>query len=697
MKGSEGFLTNFLSGQGNHFIIPVYQRNYDWSTKQCKQLFDDLMLINKNRKKHFFGSIVYAQDANGHRNDYVIIDGQQRITTISILYLAMLNLLKNKLATSKEDQLTEKIEEYFIINKYEKDDRKLRLKPVKNDGESFKKLVSNDEDDFVKNSNITNNYYYFYKRILEDRISIDDLCYAIGQLEIVEIYLNDGDNPQLIFESLNSTGLDLTEADKIRNFILMGLDSKTQENYYTQYWNKIEDLSSYHVDNFIRHYLTIKLKRTPKIDTVYVEFKNYIQDKTSSNKKSFYKSILEDMLLFAKIYNIITSCVYHRSKEISDILKRLKQMDMSVTHPFLLMLFYRLQKSEISENELLKSILCLESYIFRRIICASPTNSLNKIFATLDVDVMNKKRTYSYEDTLIYILEHKSGNSGFPNDEKFKEGLKNRDIYHMTPKNKQYIFDRLENRDTVERVNVIELMEERKLTIEHIMPQTLSPEWKEELGENWEQIFNTRLNTLPNLTLTGYNSKYSNNLFREKKTCEKGFKESGLYLNKPLLDFEKWTEVEMDKRWEELSKLSLELWTYPKTNFVPEQQQADEITLEEVDYLRNRKLISFTYGNAVDLKANWVQMFTNVVKQLYVENPAPMYRCASESNFLKIQLSSTEKKDYQEISSNLYLWIHNDTNTKIRILSQLFDEYDLDKSELIFKLEPESNEKQTMQ
>ncbi len=690
MKGNEQYLNEFLDGAKNRFIIPVYQRNYDWSEKQCEQLFNDLVeTIHSKRQSHFFGSIV-STSAKDQDRTYIIIDGQQRITTISLLYIAMINLLKKNILFSKNQDLAAEIEETYIVNKFSKEERKLRLKPTKDDCDAFDRLVTGNDSEFI-DSNITTNYFYFYNRIQQKEITVDELYDAISKLQIIGIFVAPDENPQLIFESLNSTGLALSEADKIRNFILMGLESKIQDEYYNRYWNKIEKCTSYHVSEFIRNYLTVKQKEIPRIDAVYVEFKNYVQKEIGKETKKLevvYKLILEDMLHFANIYKTIVTYSY-KTPKIAAVLKRLNLIDMSVTYPFLLILFYRLEKSEISEEDVLSSMLCLESYIFRRIMCGYPTNSLNKIFSTLDSDVMRQKLTYSYADTIIYILEHKNGRAAFPNDEEFKQSIKNRDVYHMQQKDKKYIFDRLENTDTVERVNVIEMMGRKELTIEHIMPQTLSPAWKQELGENWEQIFNTRLNTLPNLTLTGYNSKYSNNLFQEKKTCEKGFKESGLNLNKILLDFEKWTEDEMDKRWEELSKLSLKLWEYPETNFIPKEQQLDEITLEDSADLTKRKLISFTYGNSIDQKAKWVDMFIDVTKQLYVEDYSVMHNIASANTIPDIQFSTEQKdSDWKQISSSLYLHIHNDTNTKIRILNRLFDIYDKDKSELIFKLEP---------
>lgn len=230
MHGEAKLLLKFLDGSDNRYIIPVYQRNYDWRPKQCEQLFNDLVqIIKKDRKSHFFGSIVTSSANKGGKSDYLVIDGQQRITTISILFTAMVNLMKSGTVVAEDKRLAEKIEKKFLVDEYQTEERKLRLKPIKDDCVSFDKLITNNPSEFVESSNITQNYHYFenrIKNIKRDEISIDELYEAIFRLEIIDIFLDKEDNPQLIFESLNSTGLDLTEADKIRNFILMGLDAK---------------------------------------------------------------------------------------------------------------------------------------------------------------------------------------------------------------------------------------------------------------------------------------------------------------------------------------------------------------------------------------------------------------------------------------------------------------------------------------
>ena len=298
MKGSESYLLEFLEASKRRFIIPVYQRNYDWKKANCEQLYNDLVeVVRSNKQAHFFGSIVsYALS----REEVVLIDGQQRITTVSLILIAIINAIKSGAVTPEDPVLSERILEDYIVDKHHKAERKVRLKPFRDDCTAFDNLIYKPEDEYIADSKVTLNYRYFYNRIVNERlVSVDDLYEAINKLQIIDIQLEPqrGDDPQLIFESLNSTGLDLTEADKIRNFVLMGLVPDVQENYYDRYWNKIEKLSLQELDSFIRHYLTVVTGVIPNIKSIYSAFKQYA--KTINN----IEAVLQDMLRYAQAYN----------------------------------------------------------------------------------------------------------------------------------------------------------------------------------------------------------------------------------------------------------------------------------------------------------------------------------------------------------------------------------------------------------
>ena len=333
MKVNEEALLHFLEGSDKHFIIPVYQRNYDWKREQCEQLFCDLIeIIDNNFRNHFMGTIVSIYYFDEAGREYLIIDGQQRITTLSVLLLAIYNLLDKEeiKATFKK----EKIKEDYLVNKYLEKEKKIRLKPIKEDNEAFLTLFDNDEDYFVKNSNITENYKYFCSKLKECEKSIDNIFDAIKRLFIVEIELKQGDdNPQLIFESINSTGLSLTPADLVRNFILMGLTDKDQKHYYEKYWNKIEKNTAYKVSDFIRHYLTYIERKIPKQDNVYYSFKKYTLS-CGLNTKDLLTKLLE----YSKYYNKF-ALLQEPDKDLNDVLERINKLNITVSYPFLLEIY----------------------------------------------------------------------------------------------------------------------------------------------------------------------------------------------------------------------------------------------------------------------------------------------------------------------------------------------------------------------
>lgn len=694
MRGDAKPLLKFLDGSENRFIIPVYQRNYDWGKKQCERLYDDLIqIIKKNRSGHFFGSIVTCSLHGGGKSDYLVIDGQQRITTISLLFSAMVNLLKTGTVKASQVRLCEKIENTYLIDPYQTDERKLRLKPIKDDCNAFDAVVKNDESSFMEGSNITSNYLYFFQRIGKKEISIDELYSAIEHLIIIDIYLDKDDDPQMIFESLNSTGLGLTEADKIRNFVLMGLPSDKQTLFYENYWNRIEKLTDYKVSVFIRDYLTVKTKKIPSIAQVYEIFKSYVLGLVGDVTADGIEGILGNIKHYAEIQHQINSAKPDCKNTVSTILWRLNGIDMNVTYPFLLSILER----NLPNLELERSLKCIESFLARRFMCSYASNALNKIFCTLDSEIeklMSSNPEVSYSDILIYVLESKERSGKFPRDEEFVKAIGQKDIYHMYRKYTEYVFERLENGDTVERVNVIGQMEDESLTVEHIMPQTLSNEWKVALGDNWESIFTQRVHTLPNLTLTGYNSKYSNKNFLEKRDVRHGFRDSGLVLNKYLGSIDKWTTMEMNTRLEWLTNRALNFWPYPETKFIPQVPENDEVSFDEEEDLTGRTILGYSLNGEEHHTKQWVDMFTEVVTKLYEDNPGPIRKLAVDESFPNIVLSNEPKNSaWFKVHQDVYLYKANSTWSKISILQKVFDICEKDKADLRFVMKPLSRDK----
>lgn len=688
MKGTAAHLLEFLEGARKRFIIPVYQRNYDWKRENCKQLFDDLVnVIKENKGTHFFGSIVsYA-----HRRDEVIlIDGQQRITSVSLILIAMVNAMKKGEIVPDDSRLCDIIEETYIVDKYRREERKVRLKPFRNDCEAFDRLIYNEDAEYIPESTITLNYRYFYDRIVNAKeLTADELYKAIDSLEVIDIELEPehGDNPQLIFESLNSTGLDLTEADKIRNFVLMNLPPVVQEQYYDSYWNKIEKCCKNDLDSFVRNYLTIKQGTIPTLKEIYSTFKVYTK---SIND---IEQVLADMLRYAVAYqDIIAFNLW--DGDTNEVAKRLDLLDMSVAYPFLMAFWAYAKDSQLDKHEVYKVFSCVETFIFRRLMCDLPTNALNKIFATLHNAVLkNKTDDTQYSSVMIYILESKKLSSAFPKDEEFILGFTSKNIYSMRAKNKAYIFERLENGSSKEKNDVIANIEDGILTIEHIMPQTINKGWKLALGDNWESVHEKWLHTISNLTLSGYNSNYSNKSFEEKKTMENGFEQSGLRLNQYIAKFEKWSEKELELRKTKLAEMALKIWSYPITSFIPEQKEDDIVSLSEDNgTCTGRKIQYFIFqGERQDI-LDWADMMWDIVSRLLISHPSVLYHEATNEKNVWFDTKPISK-NYKKLAEGLYYCPSaSSTWTKMSILKNLFRLCNIDEDDLMFGLHPKKED-----
>ncbi|MFL8906258.1 DUF262 domain-containing protein [Helcococcus kunzii] len=689
MKGNEQLLYQYMEGSSKRFIIPVYQRNYDWKIEQCKQLFDDLIRLSKNGlKRHFFGSIVSSMAEDAGQQDFLIIDGQQRLTTVSLLLLAMYKLLDENVILTDDETLKTRLLDEYLVDKYAPKETRIKLKPVKNDATAFNALVDKHSNP-IESSNITTNYEYFYNRIQKGEITVSELYESFKKLEIINIFLSQEDNPQLIFESLNSTGLDLSEGDKIRNYILMDVKPTTlQEEYYERYWHPLEKATNFDVTFFIRDYLSIKLQSIPVIKKTYQEFKKYF-----INFKGNKVELLEDLLAYSKRYEQL---IKGKSsvREIEPALKRLLFYEATVTRPFLMQVL-KLSESKDNEKPVLETkevveiLSVVESYIFRRQVCDIPTNSLNKIFATLHNDIVQiDKTTTNYLEKFKYILAKKQGNGIFPDDSMFLENLSNKQVYMMRSKNKQYIMDRYENWGTKEVKNVYDFIKDGTYSIEHIMPQTLSREWQSYLGENWQKIHEIWVHRLANLTLTAYNAKYQNSSFIKKRDVENGFKDSGLRMNQRLANYDKWTEVELEDRNKNMLSKAVKIWPMVNTDYKPAENIDEKVSLAD-DYSLTGKLINgYEYFGAYTSVKNWQEMYLGIIEIIVEDNPQILINQVNQKeNDLQYYFDNHQSKEnYKKIYDGIFVNTNTSTNTKIIGLKQLFELYGIDENELVFVL-----------
>ncbi len=536
--------------QEKQFIIPIYQRVYSWEKEQCKQLWDDIIKTGGNDQieGHFIGSIVFVHDGiyTTNHNELLIIDGQQRLTTITLLFIALRDHLND------EDELLEKfscqkIQNRYLINSDEKGDKKFKLILSEPDRNTLLSLIDKDRRKPSEPSlKIMENFKLFEEWIRKNTDKLETIFKGLEKLMVVEISLERSkDNPQLIFESMNSTGKDLTQTDLIKNYILMGLEPKKQEIFYTKYWRAMEEVFKQNetlFNQFVRHYLTIKTREIPNINKVYEAFKDY-QQKEGIEIEDLLKDLQKYCGYFCQI-----AFKKEADKDLNKALGFLVDLEMDVIYPLLLELYSDYSDGVLSNADFIPIIYLIESYICRRAVCGLGTNSLNKVFPSFTKHIQKDEYFESLKAHFGYLTEKQR----FPNNDEFKDCF----ITNKFQK-KTYFFERLENFDTKEPINT------QKCTTEHIMPQTLTEEWKRDLGENFQAIHDKYLHTIGNLTLTGYNPEYRNNSFQEKRDMEKGFKDSPLRLNQGLRDLESFGEEEIKKRANDLADLALKIWTYP--------------------------------------------------------------------------------------------------------------------------------------
>ena len=682
MKGDAQPLIKFFDGSDKRFIIPLYQRNYDWKEENCEQLFQDLLKMHhSDRKSHFFGSIV--SNIQSGTEDRFIIDGQQRITTVSLMLIAMVNAYKAGDIQATDSKLVDKIFKRYLVDEYQEDERKVKLKPIKKDMDAFDSLLYKPKDQYIKGSNVTRNYEFFYDKITKSGLTMDELFETIKKLEVINIKLDEDDDPQLIFESLNSTGLDLSEADKIRNYLLMSLAPAEQDDLYTRYWNPIEESTKYDPSSFVRDYLTMKQGKIGRIDKIYFIFKEYAE-----NEKTSRAELLEEMHHYAKIYSQIDNANMGVDK-INRKLNQVRTLDSTVAYPFYMAFFDYAEKNSLSDEEKYRVLDIVESYWARRIICNLPSNALNKVFATLHRDVINnlskavEGTNPTYTDVLIYLLLKKGRSSVFPKDDEVKEDFATRQVYKMPTNLRMFILERMENRDSKECHDVVKQLTEKTVSIEHIMPQTLSDKWKDALGEEWERIHQQYLHTMANLTLTGYNSQYSNLTFIEKRDMEKGFNDSAFRLNNYVKSCNQWTEAEMKQRQHDLLEVFMRLWPMPSTTFEPAKREIESASIEDDDFeFTGKKIQGYFYHNVHYSVNTWKEMLIQMCIHVLLEKRSTIeWLCANEEH----GFSHTSETWRKELAPGLYVWTDNSTYTKINILRGMLNECNIPLSELVFE------------
>jgi uncharacterized protein with ParB-like and HNH nuclease domain/predicted transport protein len=559
MKATEARLLDLLK-KSPQFVIPIYQRTYSWTQKECQQLWDDVLRAGTDNgvAVHFVGSIVYIEKGLSqvsHQTPLLVIDGQQRLTTVSLLLAALAKALGN--AEPIDGFSARKIRNYYLLNPEEIEERHYKLLLSQTDKTSLMAIVDGVALPRESSVRVRQNLQLFDDLLAGCKGELAAICNGLAKVVVVDIALNrDQDNPQLIFESMNSTGRELSQADLIRNFILMGLEPGIQTRLYEQFWRPMEidfgqQAYGTHFDSFMRHYLTVKTGDIPNVGDVYDAFKTHAR--SPSIAEIGIEALVKDIRVFAGYF-----CAMALDAEPNANLKvafhDLRELRVDVAYPFFLELYHDYATGQLDSRELLTIVKLVEAYVFRRTVCAIPTNSMNKTFATFTKALKKDRYVESVQAHLLGLPSYRR----FPGDEEFRRDVQTRDLYNI--RTRSYWLRRLENHERKECVQVDEY------TIEHILPQneSLSIEWKDALGADWERVQQTWLHTLGNLTLTGYNSEYSDKPFSEKRDMKGGFKESPLRLNAELAHLTQWNEEALRVRAGRLAEMALTVWPAPK-------------------------------------------------------------------------------------------------------------------------------------
>ena len=667
MKANETKVDKFLATNETTFAIPVYQRNYDWSLTQCKQLLHDIIETGKNDKinAHFIGSIVYVHDdvytASG-LTELTIIDGQQRLTTITLIYIALY-----RLAQQLDNQmLVNRIHKTYLINEFAPEAEKLKLKPTENNKEALGHILNSEEgEEFKGYSKIIENFNFFKNSITAD--NYETIQRGLSKLIFIDIALDrQRDNPQRIFESLNSTGLELSQADLIRNYILMGLSRTNQEKIYKSFWEiieknaKDETHNQTRVSDFIRDFLTLKNKEIPNKSNVYVTFKENYPTATAD----VLEENLSEIKSLSKFYNKLVNPKNEEDKAIRQQLEFINKLEVNVAFPFLMKVYEDYSNEVIDKQTFISVLALIQSFTFRRFIVGLPTNALNKIFMSLYDKVEQDNYLFSIQKSLLL----RSGVQRFPRNTETINALKEKDVYNIKSKNRTYLLERLENYQNNEPVAI---EGNTDITIEHIFPQNPDPKWKLELGnEEYNYIKENYLNTIGNLTLSGNNGKLGNKYFTEKQLMndqdkEQGYKFSRLWLNRDLQTLTKWDRTEIENRANVIAERFLHIWQYPDIQ-IEDIHENDEVNIFEAEDPNGRKIEYYVFLDQRTSVSSAKDFYVSVFKQLFELSSELFFTTGLRERIMLVSDINIERleRDYEKLNDTYYLYTNIVNSTK---------------------------------
>lgn len=678
-------MNDFIEPNKKQYSIPVYQRNYEWPKEQCEKLFEDVVQAHCKQKPHFCGSIVYSDINLGQKIDnYIIIDGQQRLTTIYILLKALLD------CASTEKEQDSIIKTLFNVDKFDEYaidvSTKLKLKPVKSDNSQLLLLMENKYDELDKNSDIWKNYDLFCQLIrnkLEQGLEVRQIYDGLEWLMVARIRLEDDDQPQEIFERINSTGLPLSLSDKIRNFILM--TDEDQERLYDDYWLNIEKvLKNDQMNAFFLDYLHFKVEGFPKENEAYDIFKKIFSTKCYS-----HESMLQELLHYAKYYGTFLYGNDKYSEEANFYLDGLRKLKQTTVYIFLFNVFDDFENGVIDDKTLVKVLRFLQNYSIRRLICEINSNSLRGLYKTLYSRIFNvEENKQHYYDSIVSFFMQLASRDMLLDNQAFCDGLKHNNLYRKNALCK-FLLSAIENQGKEKVIT-------SNLTIEHILPQNknLSTSWQKMLGDNWQAVQENYVHTLGNLTLTGYNSELGDKPFSDKKKMleENDIKVVRLYSD--VLDKEIWNKENIEKRADRLAAEIMNIFSIedPEQTISFIDPRYKEYTCEEPDNATNKQPNYYVLLGERVIVSTYSDMLKSVIVKLYEYNPEIIEQMARDNeviaNWSKRILfshdSSVTDGNYMIPNTSIYESTNFSALYIIYIIRMLIEKYDLSYDDFVY-------------
>lgn len=677
MKASEAKLNDLIKKNDIQFVIPVYQRNYDWTIKECKVLLNDIKDAGKLNREHFIGSIVYVDDHAPKTGiqELIIVDGQQRLTTIILIYLRLYKLAEKL----NDTRLRDRMYEHYLINKYANtDEEKIKLKPTENNDKALKSIFLDNE--FKEKSNIIDNYNFFEKEITD--INYETILDGLEKLIFVDMSLDrKEDDPQRIFESLNSTGLALSQGDLIRNYILMKLNSKEQKYIYETYWEHIEknardeSLNKDMVSDFIRDFMTAEYNKIPNKNRIYEEFK----EKYSISDLNQIENYLNTLKEYSSYYNKLLNPKNEIDKDISIKLENIKTLEVNVSYPFFLKIYKDYGDKVIDNKTFLKIIDLIESFVFRRFICDVFSNAMNKIFMSL----YSKIDKNNYYDSLEEYLCKLKNVQRFPDNDEVINKLKEKDIYNgMNTKRKLYLFNKLE----MGLGKTVVDFSKTDFEIEHIFPQNPIKEWKDNLTDEEYKTMQSRLHTIANLTISANNKELSNKTFLDKKNMnidnkEQGYKYSHLWLNEYLKTIDEWNIKNLETRFDELKYRFIRVWIYPDIKIEKTNNNiiTEEVNIFEADDPTGKKLEYIIFNGEKINITDVSKLFSYILKYYYNQN-SNLFFTEEIQNLIQITKNKDElRSEYPIDIDDIYFAENNySSERKFYLIKYLIEKFDME-------------------